>query len=287
MVSDTISANRGVWFADEPFAMFPDRKGFREKSLILFKPKHSHFFDLRGEELVRFEEFSLRLLQARLRSLGTARQTLPMLKANRTCAKILNAPWMLDWFASNTNANIIALLRHPGAQARSVLRQGWAFPAEAYIERPDSLRDKIGDSNTEKALQIWYSGSEWQRAVLDWIITSAPLRSAKGERVYRLHYEDIVLSPASFIDEILIKKFALTDRDAMHQSMMKPSGSAHLNTAFATKSISNRNLPVILNGWRDGIDGKQMTEGQFILDTFGVSKYRFDENCRWSQKNID
>jgi hypothetical protein len=95
MVTDAISANRGVWFADEPYAMFAKWRGYAEKSARLHSPKHSHFFGLSESEERWFSAFSYDFLDARFRTMGTARHTKPLLRADRTCLKILNAPWML------------------------------------------------------------------------------------------------------------------------------------------------------------------------------------------------
>lgn len=277
MVADAISANRGVWFADEPFAMFPGRSGFAEKSARLFVPMHSHFFDLTAQEQGLFSTFSQDLLGAQFRTMGTARHTLPGLLANRTCLKVLNTPWMLDWFAAETDAHIIAMTRHPGAQARSVLRQGWGYPTEAYLARPALLERVFGPARVKVAREIWESGDDWSRAVLDWVVTSHPLRNAHGKRVYRTTYEAVVDQPEAFIDAVLMQKCGLVDRDAMVSAILKPSGSSHLNTASATQSIAERNVDKILNGWRDKCSADELARGQEILDQFDVTEYRFDD----------
>ena len=277
MVADAISANRGVWFADEPFAMFPGRPGFAEKSARLFVPQHSHFFDLDAHEQGLFSAFTHDLLSAQFRAMGTARHTLPGLKANRASLKVLNAPWMLDWFATGTDAHLIAMTRHPGAQARSVLRQGWGYPTEAYLARPALLERAFGPARVRAAQAIWDGGDAWSRAVLDWVVTSHPLRHAHGERVYRTTYEAVVAQPEAFIDAVLMQKCGLVDREAMVAAILKPSGSSHLNTAAATQSISERNVDKILNGWRDKCSTEELARGQEILDQFDVTDYRFDD----------
>jgi hypothetical protein len=276
MVADAISANRGVWFADEPYAMFPGRPGFAEKSARLFVPMHSHFFDLADDELKRFSSFTQDLLGAQFRAMGTARHTLPGLGANRASLKVLNAPWMLPWFARETGAHLIAMTRHPGAQARSVLRQGWGYPVEAYLARPALLEQSFGVEGLAHIRRFWDSEDPWARAVLDWVVTSHPLRQATGDRVYSTTYEQVVAEPEAFIDTVLIGKCGLTDREAMVQAILQPSGSSHLNTAAATASIAERDVDRILNGWRTKCSAQELALGQEILDTFGITAYRFD-----------
>ncbi|MEM6389134.1 MAG: hypothetical protein AAF825_04765 [Pseudomonadota bacterium] len=276
MVSDAVSACRGVWFANEPYAMFPSRLGFAEKSRRLFMPMHSHFFALTEEEQARFDRFTHDLLRARIWQMGTARDTLPGLKANRTCLKILNAPWMLPWFAAEAGAHIIATTRHPGAQARSVLRQNWGFPVEAYLARPEAMAQLFSAEEIRAAQEIWDSGDPWARGILDWVVTSHPLRHAQGAQVYQITYEEVVRAPERFIDEVLVGKCGLSDRDAMLGVILRPSGSSAMNTAAATRSIAERDVERILNGWREKCSAEELATGQEILDRFGVTEYRFD-----------
>jgi hypothetical protein len=275
MVTDAISANRGVWFADEPYAMFKQRRGYTEKSARLHSPKHSHFFGLSNAEQERFAAFSHDLLDAQFRTMGTARRTKSLMRADRTCLKVLNAPWMLQWFAQETDAHIIAVTRHPGAQARSVLRQGWQFPVEAYLDRPDVLTPAFTPDQIAQAQDIFARADPWQVAVLDWVITSHPLRHADGPRVIRTSYEQIVTDPSRFVGAVLISKCGLTRREAMGQAILRPSGSSHLNTAAATRSIASRNLEKMLNGWRAHTTDEELSSGQAILDSFEVDAYRF------------
>lgn len=276
MVADAICANPGVWFSDEPYAMFPDRADFARKSARLFVPDHSHFFALDGGQLDRFSSFTHDLIAARFRAIGTARRTLPGLRADRSSLKLLNVPWMLPWFAEHTDAHIISLIRHPGAQARSVLRQNWGFPLEAYLARPDVLEETFGRSQLDVMHRIWFDGDQWSRAILDWVVTSHPLRMAQGKRVYRVRYEDIVRGPEQFIDEILVGHARLQDRESMLAAILNPSGSSSMSTADANRSIASRDVDKILNGWRSHCSAEELTRGQEILEMFDVKEYRFD-----------
>ena len=182
---------------------------------------------------------------------------------------------MLPWFAQEVVAHIIAVARHPGAQAKSVLRQGWQFPVEAYLGRPVLLEAVFSHAQMARARDIFSVGDPWQVAVLDWVITSHPLRHATGPKVTRASYEDIVADPTRFIDTVLVDKCGLTERDVMEQAILRPSGSSHLNTAAATQSIAARDVGEMLNGWRAQSSPEELSAGQKILDTFEIDAYRF------------
>ncbi|MFT7136701.1 MAG: hypothetical protein ACI80I_002708, partial [Akkermansiaceae bacterium] len=165
--------------------------------------------------------------------------------------------------------------RHPGAQAKSVLRQGWQFPVEAYLDRTDILEAAFSSEQIAQAQDIFAQGDPWQIAILDWVITSHPLRNAKEPNVTRTSYERIVTDPAAFIDTVLMDKCGLTERAAMEQAILRPSGSSYLNTAAATHSIAARDVDKMLNGWRLQTTVEELTYGQAILDRFEVDAYRF------------
>jgi hypothetical protein len=182
---------------------------------------------------------------------------------------------MLEWFRDHTDAHIISLVRHPGAQARSVLRQNWQFPVEAYLEKPSFLSSLFRQEQIEFAQRIFKGGDPWQCAILDWVITSHPLRHAMGARVHATTYEDVVSDPTGFVDGVLVKGCNLQDRNAMMQALQRPSGSSRLSTGAANSAIQDRDLDKILNGWRSNTGPEELAKGQEILDAFEIAGYRF------------
>ena len=224
--------------------------------------------------MAQFAAFTHDLLQARFRTMGTARNTRPLLRADRVALKILNAPWMLTWFQQNTDAHLIPVLRHPGGQARSVMRLGWQYPVEAYLERPAAMERLFTPTQMTAARKIMAGADPWACAVLDWVVTSHPLRHAQGLKLHL--YENIVSDPAAFVSETLVARCGLRDVAAMNRAITQPSGSSHLSTEGANASIAARDVDKIVNGWRAKTSAAEHAVGQDILDTFGVTLYRFD-----------
>ena len=64
MVADAIASQPGVWFSDEPYAVFPGRAGYQTKLAKLPTANHSHFFDLTEDAAHQFDSFSRELLDA-------------------------------------------------------------------------------------------------------------------------------------------------------------------------------------------------------------------------------
>ena len=114
MLADVIASNPGIWLADEPFAMFPNHPGYALKQRLLPEREHSQFFALNPTELEQFDRFANGLLTARYRELGTCRRLHQGVYADRVCMKILNAPWMLDWFLEREDVDCIFHDTPPG-----------------------------------------------------------------------------------------------------------------------------------------------------------------------------
>lgn len=277
MVADTIAANRGIWHADEPYAVFPGRPGYETKIQLLPTAEHSHFFGLDGEDLQRFEHFSSQLLKAKFRSMGTARRTGPLNSANRVSLKVLNAPWMLPWFRDTAKAHIIIVLRHPAAQALSVLRQKWAFPIEAYLKRPDRLTTYLTEAEIEKAQNVLKNADPFQLAVLDWIVSSAPLRKEGGARVQLWRYEQIVENREAFVDQALVSGVGLREREMMVDLLSRPSGSRRMSLAETNAGIARGDVRLLTEGWRAKLSDQDRRAGQELLDAFSIDEYRFAE----------
>ena len=276
MVADAVAGTRGVWFADEPFAVLPGRALYAHRRARLPEAAHSHFFDLHGEDLARFAAYTRELLEGRPRLMGTARAPHGLLGADRVCLKVLSAPWMIDWFLEASGADIVTILRHPGAQAVSVLRRDWGFPVEAYLARPESLARHFTPRQITLAREIFNSGDRWCIAILDWVITGAGLRAApEGPHHRRLAYESVVHDPAGFVDATLVGWLGLAGRARMLEGLSRPSSSSRLSTPEARAAILGGDREALLEGWRREVDPAMLAAGQRILDSFGIGDYDF------------
>lgn len=275
MVSDAIAAADGVWFADEPFAVFPERPGFEIRKTMLPHAEHSHFFALDEAKLEQFQSYTQGLFEARFREMGTSRRTKPVLRADRVCLKVLNAPWMIGWFAAETDAQPLVVLRHPGAQAVSVLRQGWDFPVRAYAKRPEALAAFFTAEQVETIVRLASAPAGWEVAVLDWIVTSAPLRAFARQGGPAWRYEDIVSAPERFVADMLVGRFGLSPEPRLRATFARPSGSSAMSEGATNAMIATGDRTALLDRWRTRVDDAALRQGQALLDRFGVEEYRF------------
>lgn len=273
MVAETVAANQGVWFANEPFAVLPAHSSYEFKRAHLPEREHSQFFDLDPEEEARFKAYSEGLLSAKHRSLGSCRRPKFFLTADRVCLKILNAPWMINWFEENTDAHILPLLRHPGAQAISVLRRNWGFGVEAYARRMDRIGGQFTPDQKHLIEEIIRSGERWRIAILDYAVCSKIIFQSHRDQVVR--YEDVVAEPERFVDEVLIGRYGLSERQRMLETMAKPSGSSMMSLAALNQAIVAGDTKTVLNNWRKDVTSDMEVTGQRILDVFGIEIYSF------------
>ncbi len=189
--------------------------------------------------------------------------------------KILNAPWMLEWFLDNTDVHCLSITRHPAAQALSVMRRGWRFPVKAYADRASSFEPYFTPSQLDLLRSAVNEEDAWKVAILEWAITSYPLRHMGEERVLRLKYEDIVSDPENFTDRVLVDALGLRDREVMLKTFYRPSNSSMMSSPDTNAAIRERDLDKVLFGWRDKVDERMRADGQKILDAFEVSEYHF------------
>lgn len=275
MVADAVAVNKGVWYTNEPFAVLPKHPGYETRKAALPEAMHSHFFELEGQDLERFAAYTDDHLHATYRDQGTARRAGMPPKANRVCLKILNAPWMLPWFADQITAHAIALLRHPGGQVTSTLRQNWGFPLEAYVQRPNDMALHFAPDEIASIAEALERGDRWEIGVLDWVVQAVPLMKAEAHGVPLVTYEDVVRDPEAFVDDWLCGTCGLEDRAAMIATFGKPSGSSRLSTDSVNNLISAGDRDAVVERWRKDVTDEQLRVGQDILDRFCIDLYRF------------
>jgi len=278
LVSNIISSQRGVWLANEPFAVFPSHPAYELKKQILPHKEHSQFFDLSDSELQKFQSYVSGLLNIKYRSLGTCAKTKFPLISDRVCLKILNTPWMLEWFIENIDAHLVFFTRHPGGQAVSVIRQGWDFPVKAYFNTPSTLTKIFSDKQISLGFDVLKRNNIWEVAILDWIVCTYHGRTSQNSKLIKTTYEDIIVKPESFINEIMVSKFGFLEIQEMYEVLKVPSMSSKMCTKSTIDAIQNNNKYSLLTLWRKNIDDEKLRIAQNLLEAFNVYTYSMYED---------
>ena len=279
LLADMLAAQPGIWFANEPFAVFDTHINASAKlDRWLPRLKHSQFFDLTDEQTAQVDRY-ITLLQQGAIPIGTARRPHPMLTADRCCIKVLNTPFLADVFAAKHNMQSVFLTRHPAAQALSILRQKWGSSAEAYFDKPDFLAQFMTSEQIELGQRILANKNpegDWEKAILNWWIENLyPLRHAKSF-THVITYEELTLKPELWI-ETLCESLKLDAPDAMLAVANKPSNSSNMSTGDTVKHIAGADRMGLVSSWQKKVDAEMVRKAQAILDAFGVTEYRMDE----------
>lgn len=275
LLAQMIGANRGVWFANEPEAAFDGHQQFELKRRYLPPKPHCQYFDLDPEEAARFRGYFALLSRAAL-PLGNCQRPKFPLVSDRVLLKILNAPAMIDWFAEELGMSVVFLTRHPAPQALSVIRNGWGYSAEAYFAHPTFLGAYYDEAQVEYGRRILAEGSDWQKAILNWVVENDfPLRRATRP-VLRLTYEELTLCTPQVVDR-LCDRLDLDEPDRMLAMAERPSGSSRMSTGERRAMIASRSRGELIRDWRRKIDDRQREQAQEILSTFGIAAYSMGE----------
>ena len=275
-LADMFAIERGLWFSHEPFAVFARRREYNEKRRWLPELPHSQFFSLSPEQTHQCREYTNRLLNG-YSQLGTCRRTKPFLRADRVALKILNAPFMIDWFGSTFDVQLLFLTRHPAAQALSVLRNNWGFSAEAYFGHPHFLYSYMSPEQIDYGREILATGSLWRKAILNWVIENCyPLYHCTS-KILRITYEELTLYTPLVVEQ-LCTRFLLVDRNRMLELERRPSESSRLSTKVTNKMIRSGDKHALVDQWRQSVDKQQIAQAQDILDYYEVDIYHMDDS---------
>lgn len=277
-IAEAIAAQKGVWFANEPFAVLPLHENYEQKKHFLPIKEHSQYFDLRENELISFLEYTNKLLRAEIYSLGSCKNPIFPLSINRVLLKVLNAPWKLDWFLTQALAQVIFLIRHPGSQALSVLRQNWDFGVKAYFNQLDSVHSVFTKDQVTAGLGIIKNGDQWDLAILDWVVSTHHGRNSSHKNLIKLAYEEIIVDQSSFLQDIIVEKLNFSDNKEVEKSLEKPSGSSFLSTQNSVDLIKDRNRDALISSWRSQVSREQLSRASAILELFEVDTYSMYED---------
>lgn len=275
LLADMIAAQPGVWFANEPFAVFKNHMNAGAR-LHRWLPelRHSQFFDLSAEQIDQVDRY-IALLNNGAIPIGTARVPRFPLHADRACIKVLNAPFLADRFAEQHQMLSVFLTRHPAAQALSIIRQKWGYSAEAYFEKPDFLAGYMTGEQIELGQRILADGTDWEKAIVNWWVENLyPLRHAKT-LTHVLTYEELTLKIEQWVDT-LCKSLQLDYPRPMLTVAGRPSNSSNMSTGDTVKQIADSDRMALVTGWQKKTDAEQAAKAQAILDAFGVTEYRMD-----------
>lgn len=239
-------------------------------------PPVGKFISLSSEEEQRLAGYFDDLLRGRLRLRNQWNPFHPHYSfvVRRLVVKLLNANALMAWFARRFEARILYFVRHPLAVAESIVRQGWARIAEAYIQDPRFRARYLTGPRLQLAQDVLARGTPLQGFVLEWCLENIhPLQIWEEAGAHLLTYEHLVSRPEEE-SRRLCAVLGLPDPERMYRDIFAPSRTA----AGETRHIIAREGPAALVArWQERVPREEMVVAQEILDAFDINLYRADD----------
>jgi hypothetical protein len=269
IVAQVLASGDNIRYVDQPFDIFePHSLQGAIKSKHLPNRFLSQFIVLNKVEEEQVKKYIHKLRKGKLRPLY---QINPW-NAKTSVLKIVNASALIDWFKENFDVHIIYLLRHPFAQALSIIKNNWGITVPAFLNNDRFSNKIITKDQYQLSLNLMDSGSNWEKAVLNWCYENIyPFKYSKCEKLI-VTYEELILNPRKIIDHFS-HKYRLPLKDKMLETLSKPSFSSNFSESTTLNAITTQNSPYLLSRWQTELTTEEKNQGQEILNLFGIDIY--------------
>ena len=276
ILAQAIASESGIWFANEPLACFRGHQEYQTRIKWLPLLPDSQFFDLSQEQERQLERYLEALLTLNLRQVGKCFRPKFPLTANRVLLKVLNAPFLIDWFAQRQPCQVLFMPRHPAAQVFSVLSTQWKFSLATYFAKPEFLAQYFTAAQIQLGEKMIKEGNSWQQGIVTWILeVYFPLYLAK-QKILRLTYEELTLDPVTVLNRIS-QELNLKQTDKIIDRMKRPSWSSIISTESSRQLVQKGDRNGIIRKWQEQITPEQIRQAQSILEVFNIDIYSMDD----------
>jgi len=291
LLGQMISANEGIRFIDQPLTAYAPHGvagGLRKRVTEKYLPqkKYSQYTSLSGEDKGRLVEYIALLSDGKV-SLNIwleykASQKKMFFYTDRVMLKLTGANAIIDWISGSFDCHVVYLIRHPVANALSIIKNNWTITASAYLEDKHFCEKYLSDEQITLGRDILESSDYFQQAILNWCLENlVPLNYSK-QGFLMLTYEELVMCPEQVID-LLSKRFNLKDKNRMRHISTMPSYSSSLSENSTVKSIKKETgqegrYENIINRWRDKVSMMESEKAENILKVFNLNVYSCDSS---------
>ncbi|MDX1419151.1 MAG: hypothetical protein R3181_04225 [Rubricoccaceae bacterium] len=272
---EVIAVNRGVRYSDQPFSLHHPSPGHARRLPI---PARSQFTSLEGEDEARVRAFVAAVLDGSLSVNAPWELWHPAYhwRTDRVVLKIVDAKPLIDWLDQTFALHIVYSTRHPLPASLSVIRNGWALTAQAYLQDPRFVEAWLTERDVAYAWDVLRGGTPLEQHVLNWTLENlVPLRLLpERPRWLVVPYEAATLDPAGTVD-LLADRLDLPDRERMRkQARVASRSTRRLASAFDPADEARARL----RSWRRHVTEAEEDAAFRILDRFGVDLYRRGED---------
>lgn len=267
LLQQILSIDKHTRVVSEPFDMFRNQsRADKMKRLQLPHKFFSQFISLDEPEREKVINYTKNFLSGAFNELGAYSY------ANRTVAKILNAHPLIDELTKIFETNTILFLRHPVAQAHSLVRNGWGYTAKAYLADEVFCMNYLSENQYEEAKRVMEEEEALEKAVLSWCLENLyPLKHSHCKKIV-LTYEELLINQDEVLN-ILSNEFQVKNIQTMNKVLKAPSTSVHRSTKETIIQIINQDKVKLLNKWQSKLSNKQLKTIQTIFDLFKITEY--------------
>ncbi|MDX2245486.1 MAG: sulfotransferase [Bacteroidia bacterium] len=199
------------------------------------------------------------------------------LRTNRIIFKILFAGEdYIGWFQEKFDGQIVYLLRHPIPVSFS---RSKSPRLESFLN--SEFRNNLNSEELRFAKKIQTSGSDYERAVLDWTLQNLmPLRQMQPDWLL-ISYEQLVLESEKMVG-YMVSKLGFKDPDQMLSRINKASASSRKSEKESQSILLDpeqikKNRRWLIEKWKAKVSPEEEKRTFEILEAFGVDHYQYGD----------
>lgn len=268
-IMQVISANPEFRYIAQPFVAY-DKEGRWGHDIVRYD--YARFIDPSEAELAGIGDFIEGILAGRnvLRAPWRVLDADFWHRKSRTVMKILQAKPLMPWFEERFGLKIVYLLRHPLAQASSVMKAGWPPMHMTFLNHPGFQEKYLTPEQRQFCSRVASGGSLLDQHVLTWCLDNLlPLRALKSSKSWTvISYEDCVLHPEATLQS-LVKALDLSSVDRMQKQMSVVSRTARFTNASDAQVLGEAQLAK----WQKTVSAGEIASGFDILKALDIDAY--------------
>jgi hypothetical protein len=271
-IMEVISANPEFRYIAQPFVAY-DQGGRWDHGTVNYD--YARFIDPAEAELEGIGEFIDGILSGRhvLRAPWQVWDGDFWRRKSRTVMKILQAKALMPWFEQRFGLKVVYLLRHPLAQASSVMKAGWPPMHRTFLEHPGFREKYLDPAQQEFCARVSADGSLLDHHVLTWCLDNLlPLRALKSPTSWTVvSYEDCVLKPEATL-RYLSESLDLPSIERMQAQMAVVSRTAKFSNDSNAEVLGEAQLAK----WQKSVSPAEIVSAFDILKALDIDAYSDD-----------
>jgi Sulfotransferase domain len=200
--------------------------------------------------------------------------------SRRFVVKDLRCHDLMNWFEKQFNFKIIYLVRHPIPTALS--RKEYAR-LPLFLSNDIYCQRYLTPELRRYGCAIVEHGTDLEKKVLDWCLQNLPpMKFLDRSNWFCVHYEDMVLDPATTI-ELLANFIGQVDKDKMLRQVKSASSSVflsdpHTQDFLKQQQAANGDRLYLVNRWRKRISPEEEKQVFEILRKFEMDVYQLGKD---------